>query len=106
MRYAELAAGENLIAIGQQRGALQAHPHRVDALDHPVVKVAGNTLAIVEHAHDADAVVKPRRENGRVLVSPITSDVRRGSALPPAGVFARAHWTRTDPAATFACATP
>jgi hypothetical protein len=29
----------------------------------------------------ADAVMKPRRENGAALVNPMTSDVSRGSAL-------------------------
>ena len=37
---------------------MEAHANGVNALDHPIVQVAGDAIAVVEHAHDADPVVE------------------------------------------------
>src|ERR1700722_18359954 len=50
---------DDLLALGHPGGALQAHADRVDALDDPVVKIAGDPVPVVENTHDADPVVEP-----------------------------------------------
>ena len=52
------------VAFGKTRRALKAHADGVNALNHPVVEVPGDAVTVVEHAHDADAVVEPGVLNG------------------------------------------
>ena len=50
---------DDQVPLGQARRALKTHADGVDALDDPVVQIAGDAVTVVEHAHDADAVVQP-----------------------------------------------
>ena len=55
---------DDQVPFGEARRALEAHADGVDALDDPVVEIAGDAVAVVEDAHDADAVVEPGVLNG------------------------------------------